>query len=179
MNKGIAAICLLAIGIAIGGFMERCSTPQASVVTIRDTVPGDSVPYPVPVSVPVPYLVQHTDTILQEVDTTAILASYFAKHYYADTLKNDTSAFIALKETITQNRIVERSLMFQNRRPTAITTTTLPPPSERKLQFYGHVFLGKEMAAPVVQVGWKEWQVSAGYNLQQGGIIVGVGYRFR
>jgi hypothetical protein len=179
--KNVIITILLLAAIAAGAFyVGRRTAPLPQATTIRDTVPGDSVPYDVRVEVPMPYLVRHTDTLLQLVDTSAILAAYFARCYYADTLKNDTSAFIALAETVTQNRIVERSLMFQNRRPTAITTTTvLPPTLAPKLQLYGGAIVGKDMVAPTLSVGLDRWQVGAGYNLQQGGVVVGVGYRIR
>jgi hypothetical protein len=113
------------------------------------------------------------------VDTGAILLAYFATQYYSDTLLNDTSAFIALSEAVSQNRIGSRRLMFQNRRPTYITATTVVQAAEPKVQVYASLLAGRELAAPVVQVGYKKWQFSAGYNLHGGGVVGGVGYRVK
>jgi hypothetical protein len=182
MKSSIVGILILIALCTTAFYAGRRTAPLPQEIVLRDTAPGDSIPYAVPVKVPTPYLVHHIDTVtvLLPADTAAILAAYFAKAYYSDTLKNDTSAFIALKETVTQNRIVERILMFQNRRPTAITTTTvLPPAQEPKLQLYGGVLVGKDIAAPMVSVGWQRWQVGAGYNLQKGGVVVSVGWRWR
>jgi hypothetical protein len=145
---------------------------------VRDTVKGDSVPYAVIVPVPsVRYASLPPDTVFAKVDTAAILLAYFATRYYSDTLLNDTSAFIALQETVSQNSITERSLMFQNRRPTYITTTMLQP--QPQVEVHVSMYAGRELAAPVVQVAWRRWQLSAGYNLQGGGLVGGIGYRIK
>ena len=49
-----------------------------------------------------------------------ILRDYYAKVKYIDTVKNDSSALIVLNETVFKNRISDRSVIFQNRRKTAI-----------------------------------------------------------
>ncbi len=58
------------------------------------------------------------------VDTAAILADYFAKYYYVDTLLNDTSAWIVVYDTISRNKIQSRQVEFRNRRPVQINTYT-------------------------------------------------------
>jgi hypothetical protein len=99
--------------------IEDC--PQAFIV--RDTIPGDSVPYPIYKDKPFPVFVYKTDTIPANVDTAAILNNYFALVYYSDTLVNDTSYRLIINDTIHQNRIAFRQVFFQNLRPTAINTT--------------------------------------------------------
>jgi hypothetical protein len=42
------------------------------------------------------------------VDTNQILASYFARYYYVDTLQNDSNALIVLFDTVSQNHIIYR-----------------------------------------------------------------------
>jgi len=54
------------------------------------------------------------------VDTAKILADYYAKRPYRDTLQNDSSAFIIVKDTISQNKIYSRQYEFVNNRPTQI-----------------------------------------------------------
>jgi hypothetical protein len=173
--------------VALGWWLRgRLSPPQPAplevVAIVRDTIKGDSVPYAVPVPVPVVrYVALAPDTVFRNVDTAAILADYFITRSYDDTLMNDTSAFIALGETVTQNRIAERTLTFQNRRPTYITTTIVQQqqPAQPTLQLYAGVVAGKGLTAPVVQLGYKRWVVGAGYNLSGGGVVGGVGYRIR
>jgi hypothetical protein len=170
--------------VALGWWLRgRLSPPQPAplevVAIVRDTIKGDTIPYAVPVPVPVVrYVALVPDTVFRNVDTAAILADYFITRSYDDTLMNDTSAFIALSETVTQNRIMERTLTFQNRRATAITTTVVQP-AQPTIQLYAWVVAGKGLAAPMVQLGYKRWVVGAGYNLNGGGVVGGVGYRIR
>lgn len=111
---------------------DRLPQPPQIIVEI-DTIQGDSIPYEVEVPVPVPVAsVQDTEWMFHPVDTAAILADYNTRKVYQDTLKNDTSALIVLGEAIFQNQIVDRSLVFQNRRPIAINTTILNPPANPK-----------------------------------------------
>jgi hypothetical protein len=171
----------LALGWLALGWLAPAPAPQVYEVTAvrRDTIKGDSIPYAVPVPVPVVrYVTLAPDTVFLNVDTAAILRAYFAENLYADTLMNDTSAFIALSETVTQNRIFARSLLFQNRRPTYITTTIVQP-APPKFQLYAGAVAGKGLAAPVVQMGYKRWIVGAGYNLNGGGIVGSASYRIR
>jgi hypothetical protein len=179
MKNSVTAIILFVI-FCVGFFAGRYTAPQPRVETVTDTV-RDTTTIVRTLPPPKPRVIVKREVVLQHVDTAAILAAYFAHYFYADTLMNDTSAFIALSETVTQNSIVERNLMFQNRRPTAVitTTTVLPPPSAQKWQLYGGAIVGKNVAAPVVQIGYNRWLFGTGYNLQQGGVVVEVGWRIR
>jgi hypothetical protein len=112
--------------------LRQCSTPPSPKIKY---LKRDSIPYTVYKGVPTPYAVHHTDTVppydtvwqsgdtqyvLIPIDTMAIMKDYYSKVYYRDTVKNDSSAFIVLKETIFKNRISNREIVFQNRRRTAI-----------------------------------------------------------
>lgn len=157
----------------------RLALAPAPVSVVHDTIKGDSVPYVVTLPTPYPrYVTLPPDTVIRSayIDTAAILADYLAMYRYVDTLLNDTSAFIALDELVTQNRISERVITFQNRRPTYITTTMVQP--EPALQLSAGALLGRNLAAPMLQAQWRRWQLSAGYNLQGGGVVVGLGYKF-
>jgi hypothetical protein len=183
--KSILTLTAVAGALALGwlahGWLAPAPPPQVYEVTAvrRDTIKGDSVPYEVRVPVPIArYVALPPDTVFIGADTAAILADYFATRQYADTLMNDTSALIALSEAVSQNRIAERTLTFQNRRATYITTTIVQP-AQPKLQLYAGAVAGKGLAAPVVQMGYKRWIVGAGYNLNGGGVIAGVGYKLR
>lgn len=100
-----------------------CVSDCPQPVIVHDTIPGDSVPYPIYNDKPVPVFVYKTDTVPANVDTAAILKDYFAIVYYSDTLQNDTSYHLVINDTIHQNRIAFRQVLFQNLRPTAIHTT--------------------------------------------------------
>jgi hypothetical protein len=109
------------LGIVIGFFLFKgCGNEQGpTVLSFTDTIPGDSIPYIVYKDRPVPYKVIQTDSY-PVFDTVQVLSEHFATNYYADTLKDDTSALIAFSAFVEQNKIQGLELVFQNRRPTAI-----------------------------------------------------------
>jgi hypothetical protein len=175
----IAAAGAFALGWLAHSRLAPALPPVYEVVAVRrDTIRGDSVPYPVPVPAPVArYVASAPDTVLIAADTAAILADYLSTRYYCDTVLNDAEALIAVSEEVRRNRIAERSVTFQNRRATAITTTTVAPPP--RVQLYAGAIAGRGLAAPVVQVSCGRWSFGAGYNLSGGGVVGSVGYRVR
>lgn len=125
---------LVIIGLIVFLSFRECTRPgpkqpDSDTTTITTIIPGDSIPYKVVIEkkVPVPVYIETNDTFWRDrdVDTAAILADYFSKVYYSDTLMDDTSAFIALQSHVTENRLHYDELLFQNRRIKQITTTTI------------------------------------------------------
>ena len=127
-------VSALAGALVVFLLMKQCC--PGKVVDVK-YLPGDSVPYTVYKEKPVPKIVTYRDTItdiitdtvivdgdtvviIEPVDTTKILAEYYAKVEYNDTVKNDSSALIVIKEILYKNRIQDRLVRFQNRRTTAI-----------------------------------------------------------
>lgn len=116
-------IALLAVGLV----QYRHVTAPERAVTVYDTtlkVITDTVNPPQKV-IHVPYEVLKDtfwiDTIRIPADTAAILADYFAKRVYADTLLNDSTALIAVSDTIQFNRRVGmRQLSYINRLPRTV-----------------------------------------------------------
>ena len=107
----------------------------------------DSVPYPVhdtvpfetevEVEVPVPYEVQVTvhDTVLTPVDTAAILKDFYAKNDIKEILNLPNGlGTIALKETITQNKVLSRS--FDAKIKQKVINDTIYTPEPKKTQMF-------------------------------------------
>ena len=120
--------------------MKLCShpaLPPVNVITITDTVPGDSIPYSV--LLPKPYPVFHDTGSWRyfPIDTMAILADHFSRNYYLDTLKNDTSALVVVIDTVSWNTLQGRGLIFQNRRATSIVTVTPPATTSGRALYLG------------------------------------------
>lgn len=118
-------IAVLIVEIIILQQCRREPEPEVITVVTHDTIQGDSVPYEV--LLPKPYPVYKdtgsTKWKFKDVDTCAILKDYFAEYYYQDTMKDDTSALVILNDMVTENRLQNRKLIFQNRRATVINTT--------------------------------------------------------
>jgi hypothetical protein len=114
-------------------FPAKKEAVQTITVTKTVTIPGDSIPYPIKVLIPVPHDSIVTDTLWQsqKVDTAEILRRYFARYFYNDTIR-DTSFIAIIQEVITQNRIIDRQFKLQNTRAQAITyVTNITTPSPK------------------------------------------------
>lgn len=135
MKLALSNIVAALIGALIVFILLKQCCP-GKVVDVK-YLPGDSVPYTVYKDKPVPKIVTYRDTItdtitdtvivdgdtvviIEPVDTTKILAEYYAKVEYVDTVKNDSSALIVINEVLYKNRIQDRLVRFQNRKATAI-----------------------------------------------------------
>jgi hypothetical protein len=61
----------------------------------------------------------------ERIDTIEVIQDYVNKHYYCDTLLNDSLAFIVVMDSVSQNKIYSRSFEYRNRRPIAINQTII------------------------------------------------------
>jgi|WetSurMetagenome_2_1015567.scaffolds.fasta_scaffold02807_8 hypothetical protein len=123
----IAAVMItVIIMISLTPFIK--GNVKTIVVTKTDTIPGDSIPYPVKVMVPVPYDSIVTDTVFcaTHIDTARILKDYFSKYFYRDTVKSNSVTAIICEE-VTQNKIIDRQVWIQNHRPIEIINNTSEP----------------------------------------------------
>ena len=58
-------------------------------------------------------IVTDIDTFLKDIDTSAILADYYAKYYFVDTLSFDTLGYALVKDTVSQNKIASRGVEYK------------------------------------------------------------------
>lgn len=88
-----------------------------------------------------------------KIDTSAVIKDYYAKKRYRKVFKDDTSAFIKLWATLSQNGFDSLGIEFQNRRKIQINNYANNPPLKNR--FYltvsgGYDFLNKK---PVIGAG--------------------------
>lgn len=69
-----------------------------------------------------------------DVDTTAILKKYFAKNIYRDTILLDSVGSVSIKDTISQNMIFSREVIYSYKIPTF--TETIIVKDKPKTSFY-------------------------------------------
>lgn len=87
--------------------------------------------------VPLPYPVEVLEMVPVEVpvvvDSFAIFQAYFKRYVYRRVLKDDSTAFVRLIDTVSQNRFTGSSLEFQLRKPVQHITynTTIADPTAR------------------------------------------------
>jgi len=138
---GCCGVMLIIVFCCYTQFCKR--TPDIKI--IRDTIPGDSIPYEVITTKPVP--VNHyidtgkTHLIFLKPDTAEmmkLIKLFYTRTIYRDTLKNDTSALIVIGDTVFMNELQKRLLIFQNRRYTVINTY-MPADKPRNRLFIGAI----------------------------------------
>lgn len=133
--------------------------------------------YTLPVTVDTKYVPMARDTVRvevpAEVDTTTILAEYFSKHIYCDTLRASApgklggSAEAIVVDTIAQNVIAGRSVRLTftpNRLATASSVGVLST-------------FGLNHMAIMAEYRYDRWAFYAGYNFTEHAPLAGVGYR--
>ena len=130
-------VLVIAVALLSVLLLNTCKRePVYVTVTTRDTIPGDSVPYAVTVDRPIPQYIDTGGWRYYDIDTLAILRDYLSKVAYNDTLKDDSSAFIAIVDTLSRNRIQSRTLYYANRRPTIINNTTITQTIPETMRLY-------------------------------------------
>ena len=133
--------------------------------------------YTLPVTVDTKYVPTPRDTVRievpAEVDTTAILAEYFSKHIYRDTLRASApgklggSAEAIVVDTIAQNVIAGRSVRLTFT-PNRLATT-------RSVDLLSTWGLGN--TSLMAGYRYRRWSMYAGYNFSTRAPVAGVGYQ--
>lgn len=148
INKTSWTLLAIAIGIII--YLSECTgtgecDPEIIKETTVDTMWNDTTPREVLVDVPYPVYKDTGTTRWREmdIDTMAILADYFSRYYYKDTITDDTSFLCVIMDTVSQNRIVDRRFIYQDLSPRIISTTTVNLKKRRKL-FVGGMLGGSK-----------------------------------
>lgn len=110
---------LIVVLIIIILLMRNCSgnsnpktKPKEIVKTTIEYIPVDKE---IPVYIPKwkEKIITDIDTFLVDVDTSAILADYYAKYYFVDTLSLDTLGYVLVEDTVTQNKITSRKVNYK------------------------------------------------------------------
>lgn len=150
-------LSILAIVIIVALLFRSCYSnkkPEKAIVTIKvDTVWKDNVlidtqyvPHLVTEYVPKKYTVHDTletdREVIKPTDTAAILKRFYEKSVYADT-QTVTHGQIVISDTVSQNRIISRSLIASIQCPeiTKVITTEKP---HRTTLFLGAGLFGQK-----------------------------------
>lgn len=122
------------------------------------------------------------DTITQVVDTSEILRDYFAKYHYSDTLKNLLFTAV-IKDTISQNRLLSRSIEFEiiERQKLVKTEITKEVEEPQRPCVYAGISLNPNGQNTGV-VGYFSYEKNGhlyelGYDVLNKGLVIGYKYR--
>lgn len=137
------------VGILI---LQRACTPAPPPVKPTVTIQYDTVEVKVPikveVKVPGPTKIV-TVEVPAKVDTAQILADYFAKKYYKDSIKIGSIGYVIIEDTVSENRITNRKSFGNYVCPEITKTVTINNPPELHNKVYG----GFQITAPVLGIG--------------------------
>ena len=167
-------VILILAGVALFQYFTRKPDIKPVVIkTVYDTVykvdtaivyrPGWVIKVTDTIEVPIPRIV----------DTTAILKDYFAKIYYKDVIKlKDSLGTVIIKDTLTQNRILYRTLEAQiNQRTITKTVTVQTPPTN---QVYAGFNVGFDKTSILTVTGGLVLKTKADKMYQAGVGLTGV-----
>lgn len=168
MSKYFPYIIIVVLIIA---YFKACGKPikTPAVNTTHDTIkmPGDSIDRIVVVKLPVPItkIIHDTTYKTLKIDTLAILAQYFERITYSDTIK-DSLLIAYITDVVAQNRIIDRKFKYKNLRQTEViinNTTTVNKPN-----WYvgGGLYVGQKLGVgPSVSYSTQTYNISAGYDI--------------
>jgi len=126
MNKKFQVILILIIGLLLALIGPKYCTsgvPKSDTfLKITHDTTWDTTNIVSKVYIPGETVYIPGITIIEHVDTAKILADYFAKLIYFDTIRMDSLGYIAIRDTITKNKLAARQ-HTKNYRIPKITTT--------------------------------------------------------
>lgn len=130
MKTNIVQIAIL-IGIIIMliAGIHYCNNPavvtESHTETVYETV-YDSVEKIVHVPVPGAVITLPPDTvfIFDEAKCQELFTAYHSKNIYDNVLQDDSDAYISVRDTVFQNKLMGRTLTYKDRTPTEFITTT-------------------------------------------------------
>ena len=167
----IFLLAVLAVRLHENG--KDCPQVQTETVYVYDTVMITKTDY-----VPVPETIIKNIYIPANIDTAKIIETYFSTLHYSDTLIDDTTALIIVKDSISENRLFSRSWEFQNRQPVQIITTVNQVNSKLRIGVGACISAGNTNFgfAPSVIISKNKSNFTISYDLvQKNG---GVGYYY-
>ena len=182
MKKTLTSkISILALGVVIGLIIaSRCE--QKGETIIETIVKTDTI-YKEIVQPEIKYVPKIREVIRKieipiEVDTLSILQDYYKQYVYADTIAIDSIGFTFINDTISQNKIQNRSISWNYKIPTItkdITTTiTKYPPVKTELYIGGFVGANKNkiMLGPSLAIKSKKKNMyTFGYDFMNKSIV--------
>ena len=126
MNSFIKILSAILISFIIGYLLSYYTKEEPIIETV--SIPGDSI-FTVKVDTFLVPTIEYktyydsiflTDTVLMPVDTQAILRDYYTARVYVDTIQDDSSMIVIIKDSLIRNRLITRRSFLKNNRVTTI-----------------------------------------------------------
>lgn len=174
MNKVLNFLLIVGL-IVVALWVKDKFFPTVKTVTetttVMDTIWQDSIVYK-QLPAPEPDTILQTDTVIEYKDSVNyfneyryLYALYNRRNVYNRVLKDDSSAYIRVEDTVHRNKLQRSSLMYRDRSPTIINQTTVKKIyRQRELYIGGEV--GNQVAQPeVIYQDLNGYQYSIGYDM--------------
>ena len=179
---------IIAVLLVIIFLQRECTheTPCTKTTqTLIDTI-HDTIPYPVVRYLP-KLIYKDTGSVkwkTQPVDTPAILQAFFERHFYKDTLLNDTNALIVVSDTISQNKIIYRSPFFRIYPHIVRQTTTIRQKAPNRRKIFLGIGTGRNinrfgLSANMLYITKKEQAYSFSYDVLNKSFYVGMYWKIK
>lgn len=171
MVKYLVITSLLVFFIAgfLSGFQYRKSSFKCPETDIDTTYMFDTIPHHIPSPYPVPsdpVIIIHNDTIPANVDTLAILQKYYNSYVYPPREWKDSSVYISVIDTISQNKVIGDHLTYKLLKPQTIIKNTI----DNTVNYSSYLSFGIDV--PVKNISYIELEMI--YNWDKA--YIGVGY---
>ena len=166
IKKPFLYFCLFGAFIAIifiGGCVHGRKTKKCPEIITNTILVNDTVTYQIIDHVP--YYIVHNDTviyketIIQQVDTAAILKDYFAIHVY-DRHWQDSLIIVNLKDSISQNKSIGNIFRYKILRPQTIINNTI----DNSITYNSYLTFG--LGIPIKNVNYINLELD--YNWRKG-----------
>ena len=157
----ILAVTIFLLGYCTRYKIEKDNIQDADTVTVvkteYETVTDTLITY-----VPKPYKVTEIDTliILDSANCQKMAKLYFAEVSYKDTLINDSILFLELLETISRNRITNRSINYRANEKIVTVTNTITHHPKWHFTADASLYFDKSMIIGGTVIKGKKWHKS-------------------
>lgn len=186
MKKWNLALIAVSVSIVLlltmlGGWSLHKNLRPCPVITHDTTYVWDTVVHHI--TDLVPYYIVRTDTIIQtieipaDVDTAAILRSFFSKYVY-ERKWEDTLIYVHLWDTITQNKSIGNEFTYKFKKPQTIVINNV----DNSITYHSYVSVGltgvlkdyRQSSLDIIYNGPNIY-AGAGYNPYLNGFNIKVG----
>lgn len=183
MKKYIVLLILIITNIVTVLYFSFQDQKQKYVVaTVIKKIAGDTIVITKEIFKPKPVYVydNHVPVFLDpdscDVFDSLIKNDYYRSYTYSDTIVNDSSLFISVSDSVSQNKLASQKVNYQNRRLTQVITNVYTPAEIKKYSILiGANYIEGVGLAPSLMLQSNRYYISAAYK--DGVYCVGFGYK--
>lgn len=105
----------------------------------------------------------------QVIDTAAVIADYYSRKVYAESIQVDSFLYVNIVDTLEKNALISRKISYSLNIPTVIERQKKPNLTVS--------VIGDSRYYAGAQIGWKRVLFNAGYDFKDRFPVIGVGLK--